>query len=305
MEGIVDHHMRALLTEVGGFHACVTEFIRVIDQRLPDHVFHRYCPELLSGGRTAAGVPVVIQLLGGMPEAVAVNAQRAAELGAPGVDINFGCPSKLVNRKAGGAVLLKEPDRVYDIVHAVRKAVPTHIPVSGKIRLGYEDTTLALENALAVEEGGANFITVHARTKVDGYKAPARWQWLAHINDALAIPVVANGDINSLEDYRHCIEISGCTDIMIGRGAIARPDLAQQIQFPNIAPLQWCHIHQLLADVYRRMRAQPGFKAGQILGRIKQWLALLKREYSEGQIAFSEVRLFKDTASLERWLTQA
>lgn len=301
MEGVVDHHMRAVVTKVGGFHACVTEFIRVVDRLLPEHVFLRYCPELQQGGKTAAGIPVVIQLLGGLPEIVAINAQRAVELGAPGVDINFGCPSKTVNRKAGGAVLLKKPDRIYNIVRAVRKALPGHIPVSGKIRLGYEDTALTLENAHAVADGGASLITVHARTKVDGYIKPARWQCLAPINEELTIPVIANGDINSEEDYRRCVEISGCENIMIGRGALSRPDLALQIKNPDVVPFRWPHIHHLLVDMYVRLKQQSGITERRILGRIKQWLAWLKREYSEAQQAFDELRYFTETASLERW----
>ncbi len=301
MEGVIDHHMRAILTGVGGYQRCVTEFIRVVDQRLPHHVFYRLCPELQTKGQTTGGVPVIIQLLGGIPAALADNARRAAELGAPGIDINFGCPSKLVNRKAGGAVLLKEPKRVYDIMLAVRNAVPTDITVSGKIRLGYENTELALDNAHAVADAGADFITVHARTKTDGYTAPARWEWLARINAALKIPVIANGDINSLQDYQRCLEISGCHDIMIGRGALACPDLARQIQ-QNSSPLPWQEIHGLLGDMYCAMKQHPGSKEKGVLGRIKQWLALLKKTYPEAKDAFEQVRKFSQQKELEAWL---
>lgn len=301
MEGVIDHHMRAILTDVGGYQSCVTEFVRVVDKLLPEHVFYRLCPELHDGGKTAAGVPVIIQLLGSDPDVVAINAQRAAELGAPGIDINFGCPSKAVNRKAGGAVLLKEPNRINHIVSAVRKAVPANIPVSGKIRLGYEDTELALDNAHAVADAGADFITVHARTKSDGYKAPARWEWLAQINEALAIPVVANGDINSRADYSRCIEISGCQDVMIGRGAIACPDLAMQIH-QQTSPITWQNVHALLGTMTAHMKAQPGIKYTRILGRIKQWMALLKKQYAEADTAFEEVRRFKKMEELETWL---
>ena len=301
MEGVIDHHMRAILTGIGGYQRCVTEFIRVVDQLLPPHVFHRLCPELLTGGKTAAGVPVVVQLLGGIPDVTAANARRVAELGAPGVDINFGCPSKLVNRKAGGAVLLKEPRRVYDITHAVRQAVPNNIPVSGKIRLGYDDTMQALDNARAVADAGASFIVVHARTRADGYKAPARWECLAHINEALNIPVIANGDINSLQDYQRCLEITGCHDVMVGRGAVARPDLARQIQ-QNATPLLWCEICKLLGDMYIAMKTQPGSKEKGILGRIKQWLVLLKKTYPEARAGFECVRKFRRLEALEAWL---
>lgn len=303
MEGIIDQYMRAILTDVGGFTSCVTEFIRVVDKLHPETVFYRYCPELYNNGVTPSGVPVVVQLLGGVPEVVAVNAQRAAELGAHGIDINFGCPSRFVNRKAGGAVLLKEPNRIYDIVKATRDAVPSHVPVSAKIRLGYEDTALALDNAHAVENGGANFVTVHARTKSDGYKAPARWKWLTKINDTLSIPVIANGDIMSRQDYLDCYEMTGCTDIMIGRGAIRRPDLALQIQSPNTPVLTWQQIHLLFDKMYRQLKLQQDYTQQKILGRLKQWLFHLKLAYQEAEEAFNQVRLLKDLQSLERWIT--
>jgi len=235
---------------------------------------------------------VVVQLLGSHPEIVAANAHRAVELGAPGIDLNFGCPAKCVNKNKGGAILLKEPQKLYNIIHAVRTAVPTEIPVSAKIRLGYENTDLALDNAFAVQSAGADFITVHARTKRDGYKHPARWEWLAHINTALTIPVVANGDINSVEDHRRCNDIGGCERIMLGRGAIARPDLARQIrhyeQDQFTTAIEWHDIQPLLLDMAESMKFDV--KGRYIVARIKQWLVMLKREYHEAQSCFDAIR---------------
>ena len=124
MEGVVDHTMRELLSGLGGLDRCVTEFLRVSEQLLPPRVFYRICPELRSGGRTASGVPVYLQILGGDPTLVAENAARAAELGAPGIDLNFGCPAKTVNRSDGGSIILREPERVFRIVDAARRALP-------------------------------------------------------------------------------------------------------------------------------------------------------------------------------------
>src|SRR5689334_16302498 len=107
MEGVTDWLMRDLLTSLGGIDQCVTEFVRVTTQLHSKKVFYRWCPELLSGSKTRAGVPVFIQLLGGQPCALATNASRAVELGAAGIDLNFGCPAKTVNRNDGGACLLK------------------------------------------------------------------------------------------------------------------------------------------------------------------------------------------------------
>lgn len=301
MEGVIDHHMRELLTAQGGYHRCVTEFVRVTDQLLPGRVFRRLCPELVNGGRTRAGTPVVVQLLGGIPETMAANAQRVAAMGAPGIDINFGCPSKFVNRKAGGAVLLKEPQRIHDIVHAVRNAVTAEIPVTAKIRLGYDNTDLALDNAHAVQAAGADYITVHARTKVDGYKPPARWEWLARINEALTIPVIANGDINSVEDYQRCREISGCEHVMIGRGAIALPNLAHQIkhcqQGLSHAAMSWPEVHSLILSL--AMAMQKDVESRYIVARIKQWLKMLKGQYPEAQHYFERVRVVESYTDME------
>ncbi len=302
MEGVIDHHMRHILTRVGGYHHCVTEFVRITDQLLPPVVFHRICPELAQASETDVGTPITIQLLGGIASVMAENGQRAAELGAAAIDINFGCPSRFTNSKVGGAVLLKEPERIFEITAAVRKAVPKTLAVSAKIRLGYENTDLALENAAAIEAAGASFITVHARTKVDGYHHPARWEWLGTINDALTIPLVANGDINSVEDFLRCRAVSGCQDFMLGRGALIQPDLARQIAAVQAQPLQlqpfvplmnWREASVLVAELVKLMQAQPGIQQKKVLGRMKQWLVYLRRRYPEAGVLFSEIRSLK------------
>ena len=305
MEGVVDHHMRALLTNIGGFDQCVTEFVRVVDKTLPECVFKRICPELANNSITESRIPVTLQLLGGLPEAMATNALRAIELGAHSIDINFGCPSRFVNRKAGGSILLQEPERLYKITHAVRQAVPNDITVSAKIRLGYESTALALENANAVETAGASFLTVHARTKIDGYKHPARWEWLSMINEALTIPMVANGDINSVEDFLRCQEISGCDQIMLGRGAIARPDLARQIlatvNGDEIDEMPWHETKQLVLEIIARMKSEHTHQR-RILGRTKQWLVYLKAVYPQAKHLFAQLRQTKHLSEAEALL---
>ncbi|MFO7592495.1 MAG: tRNA-dihydrouridine synthase family protein [Pseudomonadota bacterium] len=296
MEGVVDPYMRELLTRLGGYDGCVTEFIRVTGRRLSRKSVQRICPELGNGGTTDSGTPVTVQLLGGDADAMAQNAATIARMGAPGIDLNFGCPSKKVNSKDGGAVLLKEPERLYQIIAAVRQAVPAQTPVSAKIRLGYEDTGLALANALAVENAGADFVTVHARTRRDGYRAPARWEWLARVNGALTIPVIANGDIRTVEDYHRCREISGCEDVMIGRAAVSRPDLARQIRSSLLQQetraLDWPGVRALLLGLGERM-AQD-IESRHVATRLKQWLAMLKQEYHEAGGCFERLRKTRD-----------
>src|SRR3954469_10967427 len=204
MEGLLDFVLRDIVTRIGGIDRCVSEFIRVTGTLLPDRVFTRIVPELNHGGRTPAGVPVRAQLMGSDPVCVAENAGKLAALGPAGIDLNFGCPAKGVNRHRGGAVLLDEPELIWQIVAAVRKAVPPAMPVSAKMRLGYNDGSRALEYARAIEGGGAEELVVHARTKADGYRPLAYWDRIRQIRTAIDIPVIANGEIWTVEDALRC-----------------------------------------------------------------------------------------------------
>ena len=230
MEGVVDHSMRELLTSLGGIDRCVTEFLRVSDRLLPPKVFRRICPELDRGGNTSSGVPVYLQVLGGEASVVADNAARGAQLGAPGIDLNFGCPAKTVNRNQGGSILLREPQRVHDIVAATRRAVPATTPVTAKIRLGYEDASPFAEVVAGICAAGADELVIHARTKQQGYRPPAHWQEIARARDIADIPVIANGEIWSPEDARRARATSTCQDLMLGRGALCRPDLPRLVK---------------------------------------------------------------------------
>ncbi|MBU2977464.1 tRNA dihydrouridine(16) synthase DusC [Alteromonas sp. C1M14] len=287
MEGVVDHLMRDMLTRVGGFDLCVTEFVRVVDQKLPKKTFFKICPELHHGSCTPAGVPVRVQLLGQEPGWLAENAQTAVELGSPGVDLNFGCPAKTVNKSKGGAVLLKETETLYSIVKAVREAVPSSQPVTAKIRLGFEDKSLAIENAVAITEAGADQLVVHARTKTEGYKPPAYWDWIDKIRQHTSIPLVANGEIWHAQDAKQCQAQSGCMDIMLGRGALAMPNLARTIKHQEpIMP--WHEVADLLIrysgyEIY-------GDKGRYYPNRIKQWCGYLKRQYAQADVLFNDIR---------------
>ncbi len=302
MEGVVDSVMRDLLTRLGGFDLCATEFIRVTSQLLPPSVFFRFCPELRTRGRTPAGVPVFVQLLGGSGEPMAENAARAAELGALGIDLNFGCPAKTVNRNEGGAVLLKTPERVRGIVEKVRAAVPAHLPVSVKMRLGFDTPDNSVEIAQAIEAGGASWLTVHARTRMDGYRPPARWEWLARIREGIHVPLVANGEMWSVEDYERCRAVSGCQDVMLGRGVIARPDLARQIRQAT-RPLPWEEVHPLVLSFFKASQELKDDHHG--VCRTKQWLRLLARNYSAAGPLFEEVKTQKTGSELSKVFAKA
>ncbi len=294
MEGLLDHCLRDVLTRAGGVDRCVSEFIRVTDQLLPNRVFLRLMPELVNGSRTAAGTPVRAQLLGSDAACMADNAAALAALGAEGIDLNFGCPAPIVNRHRGGAVLLDEPELVAAIVAAVRRAVPAALPVSAKMRLGHRDNALMLDNARAIADAGAGELVVHARTKADGYRPPAYWDCIAQIRAAVRIPVVANGEIWSVDDARRCIAASGCDALMLGRGMVADPGLALAIRGPQESALNWRELLPLVKVYWQQVAlvVQPKHRAG----RLKQWLNLLRRRHPEAQLAFDAVRSMTDPA---------
>jgi tRNA-dihydrouridine synthase C len=302
MEGLVDAIMRDVLTRIGGIDLCVTEFVRVTSAVLPAKTFYRLAPELRSGSLTRSGTPLHVQLLGGDPHFLALNAERAVQLGALGVDLNFGCPAPCVNLHRGGAVLLDEPELLFSIVSAVRKAVPGDVPVTAKMRLGYADKHRALDCARAIADAGADRLTVHARTKVEGYRPPAHWEWLARIREVVALPVVANGEVWTLDDYRAIRQVSGCDRVMIGRGLIAMPDLARCIAAANrneaVSPFGWTELMPWVLDFFRQCRAQGGDSAYPA-ARLKQWLGLLRRTYVEAGALFERVRSVREAEALE------
>jgi tRNA-dihydrouridine synthase C len=299
MEGLADQDMRDVLTRLGGIDLCVAEFVRVTHHLLTERVLLRTVPELANGGKTRAGVTVRVQLLGSDPVCMAENAASIAAMGAPGIDLNFGCPAPMVNRHGGGAVLLQYPEIIHAIVAATRRAVPRHIPVTAKMRLGLKDTALTLDCARAIEAGGADEITVHARTKVDGYRPPAHWEWLARIREVVNLPLVANGEVWTPEDWEDIRRVSGCSDVMIGRGAIVRPDLALRIRTGDAA-MPWTDILPWVADYYQRLRARVEPKHAP--GRLKQWLGMLRSAYPEAAALHQTLRTERDPDAVGRML---
>ena len=279
MDGVTDWVHRELATELGGVSQCVTEFVRVTDRAPPKRVFLRTCPELRQGGLTASGVPVFVQLLGGDAGAMADAARVAAELGAPGIDINFGCPAKRVNNHDGGASILRCPERAGQITRAVRDAVKRDIPVSAKIRLGWADSDSVIEIARSVEQGGASWLTIHGRTKAQMYAPPVDYTAIGRARAALKIPVVANGDLASREALLACARQSGARAFMIGRGALAHPYLFRLLRSEDSAgegalEALWSYCQVLRR--YDQLMERGGFLPGSRLSRLKQWLGLAR-----------------------------
>lgn len=283
MDGVTDHVFRDLMTAQfdgqSGISLCVSEFVRVTNQAVPAHVFMRHCPELAHGGSTPAGVPVFVQLLGGNAGPMAEAAVVATGLGAPGIDLNFGCPAKRVNGHDGGAALLRAPERVERVTRAVRAAVDPAIPVTVKIRVGWDSAMPVAELAAAADAGGAAWLTIHARTRAQLYKPPVDWPALGRAREACSMPVVANGDLFSVRDLHACAEQSGCASFMIGRGAMGRPDLfAAARRAPTTLAdeppaLSRAQMVQRLLDYVARLQ-RAGASDHATLGRSKQWLRL-------------------------------
>jgi tRNA-dihydrouridine synthase C len=239
-------------------------------------------PELCIGSRTLNGLPVQVQLLGGDAGRLAESAAFAVELGATAIDLNFGCPARTVNRHDGGATLLKYPARIREIVRTVRATIPNTVPLSAKMRLGWDSVDAIDENAGMATEGGASWITIHARTRSAGYSPPVYWSHIGRVQRRLGIPVVANGDIWTLDCFRRCREETGCQHFMLGRGALANPGLAQRVaqelginsQSPKlgmIEPSDWlARLKRLVGWIAWFHELAPE----RTLPRLKQWLRL-------------------------------
>lgn len=296
MEGVLDPLVRELLTEVNDYDLCITEFVRVVDQLLPAKVFHRLCPELHHDSRTPSGTRVRVQLLGQYPEWLAENAARAVELGSYGVDLNCGCPSKMVNGSGGGATLLKDPELIYQGAKAMRAAVPAHLPVTVKVRLGWDSLDRSFEIADAVQQAGATELAVHGRTKEDGYKAERiNWQAIGEIRQRLTIPVIANGEIWDYASAQTCMQITGCDAVMLGRGALNIPNLSRVVKY-NEPRMPWPDVMTLLQK-YTRLEKQ-GDTGLYHVARIKQWLGYLRKEYVEATELFTEVRVLNTSKAI-------
>lgn len=291
MEGVVDAQMRSVLTGIGGYDRCVTEFVRVTEQLIPNHVFFKYSPELKQGGTTESGVPVYVQLLGGNAKYMGINAARVAKLEPTGIDINFGCPSKTVNKSDGGSVLLREPQRVGDIIKSVRDAVDPSIPVTAKIRLGFSNSDLLPEIVEQVVQGGADELAIHARTKEDRYKPPAYWSVVKEFSDSISIPVIINGEIWSVDDARNALVQSGCNDLMLGRGAMSFPDLAKLIKSPDQTPMAWLEVLEVVTSYLRSTENKHPLFVG---NRSKQWLVFLQMHYPQAIDLFQVLKKEKE-----------
>jgi len=256
MDGVSDLPFRSLARQLGSA-ASYTEFINAIDiingnpdlnRRLQYAEFER---------------PVVFQIFDDDPQRIVEAARRLLPYRPDIIDVNLGCSAKCVTNRGAGAALLREPAKIGAIFAAMTKALP--VPVTGKIRLGWDDSTLNyLEVAKTIQDNGGSLVAVHGRTRVQGYTGTARWEPIAEIKRALNIPVIANGDITTVADVNQVLQITGADAVMIGRAALENPWIFSGLERHQISPAA---VRQLLMAHYQAMLEYYGAERGNILYR--------------------------------------
>lgn len=215
MAGLTDRPFRDLVSRFGA-GLVVSEMIATAEM-LAGRPSVRARAEIAAGSAGTA-----VQIAGREPGPMAEAARRLAGEGAPIIDINMGCPAKKVTSGASGSALMREPDRALSLIEAVAEAVG--VPVTVKMRLGWDDTSLnAAEIAHRAEAAGVAMITVHGRTRCQFYRGTADWDAVSRVVAAVRIPVVVNGDILDTATARTALDRSGAAGVMVGRGATGRP----------------------------------------------------------------------------------
>ena len=269
MEGVGDSSFRKAMAFLGGFDEAVRDFLRVPRNAHVKSLAKEYMANELMP------IPLAAQIMGSDLDLMAAMAQEMEHRGAPRIDVNCGCPSNTVTGRGAGSSLLREPHFLHEVVRSVVKAVS--IPVTVKMRSGFEDTSLFKENLLAAQESGISYITLHPRTKVDGYGPPARWDLIREAKSILTIPVVGNGDICTVQDAVTMLETTGCDALMIGRGSIINPFLFHEIRahFSQTEFVPTCGL-DLYVEVY--VREMPGFLPMKTkVNKLKQLLGFILR----------------------------
>jgi tRNA-dihydrouridine synthase C len=268
MEGVGDRCFRKAMASIGGFDEGVRDFLRVplnahIKSLAAQYESHEILP-----------IPLAAQLMGSDPSLMAVMAKEMELRGAPRIDLNCGCPSNTVTGRGAGSSLLKDPDYLYQIAKSMVEAVS--IPVTAKLRSGFEDISLFKENLLAAQESGIKYLTLHPRTKVEGYGPPARWELIAEAKSLLKIPVVGNGDILNVDDALKMLKFTNCDALMIGRGSVINPFIFHQIKAHYAGSAYestWTQLQQYL-EIYLGEIPSGGSDKGKI-SKMKQLFSFL------------------------------
>lgn len=222
MQDITDLPFWKVLARYGGADLYYTEYFRVYAGSVPNKHIARCITE------NPTGRPVIAQMIGNDPVELVRTAKLLEELPIAGVDLNLGCPAPIVYRKCAGGGLLKDLRQVDRVLGPLREAVKGRLTV--KTRLGFQNPEVYPELLRLLSKHSPDLVTVHTRTVADGYRAPAKHEYLGEAVGQLKCPVLANGDINSAGDAARVISASGVAGVMIGRGAVRNPWLFRQIR---------------------------------------------------------------------------
>jgi len=263
MEGVTEPCFRDLLlarNPAGALGGAFTEFVRVARGPLPRRTLREHL------GPLRFEAPVGLQIMGAEVASVAATAARAVEVGAPLVDLNFGCPAKGALRGCAGSALLKDPPSLERLVRATVDAVAGAVPVSAKIRAGFDDAERVEELAAAVEQAGADLLTVHCRTRREGYAREVDWSRIARAVGAVSIPVCGNGGVRTHADLERMRRETGCRFAMVGQAALGDPWI-----FSGRA-VRPADAARFLLDYAELLAARRAISPRGVAGRVKQLL---------------------------------
>ncbi len=256
MDGLTDHPFREVIKQFNP-GIIFSEFINAYDY-LNNHPFF---PQQIVFSEDQR--PFAYQIFDNSPERILKTALYLSTKNPDFIDINMGCSAKTVASRGAGAGLLKEPDKIIEIFKLLKKHLS--IPITAKIRLGWDDDSLNyLHISKILEDNGCAMISVHGRTKKQGYQGKANWQAIAEVKQNVSIPIMANGDVNTTEDIRNILRITNCDGVMIGRAALKNPWIfenksPEQIPFSDKVNLIFNHL-DLMVNFY-------GLESGLLLFR--------------------------------------
>lgn len=268
MEGVTEPCFRDLVLarnpadQLGG---AFTEFVRVVDHTMSRRVLREHL------GPTRFEAPVGLQVMGANLESLEATAARAVEVGAPLLDINFGCPAKGALRGCAGSAVLRDPRQLEVIVATCLRGVAGAVPVTAKIRAGDGDADHVEEIARAAENGGADLLTIHCRTRQEHYCDEVDWSRIARAVAAVSIPVCGNGGVSRHSDLARMRAETGCEYVMVGRAALGDPWIFSGETVSRAEAAQFLLEYAQLLQSRQQMSAKG--RAGRVKQLLRHWVA--------------------------------
>lgn len=236
MDGISDWPFRSLCRALGSAMS-YTEFIQARDiLTRRDYTAHKLTYE-------EAERPVVFQIYGDDPNQLLEAALRVQDMGPDIIDINMGCPAKTVANRGAGVGMMRTPLKIARTFRKLSAAL--RVPVTGKMRLGWDDCKTYKLVARIVEENGGSLIALHARTKQQGYSGNADWDAIAEVKSLVKIPVLGNGDVRTVADIQRMKDHTGCDGVLIGRAAMGNPWLFSRLDRQQVPPVEVRRVMQM------------------------------------------------------------